>query len=266
MLAGLGVWEAGLARTLPSGQAARPVDRGVPTSTGNHLLAALSPDDRTRLAADFEEVPLTRGQVLFEPGAVPSHAYFPHEGTMISLVLPLREGRTAETITVGAEGVAGVGMDPTDPTLEAYTRAIVQMPGRATRVATARLSRVASESSTLRPLLSRFLAAALSMALQGVACNASHPVRARLARWLLTASDRAVGPHANALPLTQEFLAEMLGVRRATVSEIVLALQDEGVLRVRRGSLQILDRERLAGVTCECYGVLKQRFARLLPP
>ena len=226
----------------------------------------LSVEDRARLAVDLDEVALGRGQVLFEPSTIPSYAYFPFEGTMLSLVLPLRDGRAAETITIGCEGVAGVGIDPTDPTVETFSRGVVQMPGRAARVPITRLARLAAESSSFRAVLSRFMAAAFSMALQSVACNASHPVRARLARWLLTANDRAAGPsNAATLPLTQEFLAEMLGVRRATVSEIVLALQEEGLLRVRRGSVQILDRERLASVACECYGAVRNSFARLLP-
>ena len=208
---------------------------------------------------------LVHGQVLFEPGRVPSHVHFPHAGTMISLTLPTRDGREAETVTVGLEGAAGLGVDPADATVEAFVRGVVQMPGAATRIATERLAKAAEASAPLCRLLSRHAEAAMAMALQSVACNAAHPLRARLARWLLVALDRA-GPDTDGhLPLTQEFIALMLGVRRATVGDALLALQGEGTVRLRRGGLTVLDRERLGAAACECYGAVRRRYARLLP-
>ncbi len=209
-----------------------------------------------------------RGQVLYEPGRVPSHVHFPYDGTMISVVLPLRDGAAMETLTIGMEGAAGLGVDAADTEVEAFARGVVQMPGAAARVPMPRIAAAAAASATLRRLLARHAEAQLSMAMQSVACNAAHPLRARLARWLLTALDRA-GPAADgaaaALPLTQEFLAEMLGVRRATVGEALLALQADGLVRLRRGGLVVLDRDGLSGVACECYDAVRRRFARLLP-
>lgn len=235
---------------------------------GNRLLAAFSPGDHARLGPDLEQVQLIRGQVLFEPGEVPTHVYFPHEGTMISLVMPLHDGGATETVTVGLEGAAGIGVDATDREVDAFVRGLVQMPGMAARVPSARLVDAAIASPALRHLLARYAEAAMSMALQSAACNAAHPVRARLARWLLVALDRA-GPapagDGTMLPLTQEFLSEMLGVRRATVGEALLALQAEGLVRLRRGGPVVLDRRRLGDAACECYAAVRRRFAVLLP-
>ncbi|RYJ04452.1 MAG: Crp/Fnr family transcriptional regulator [Acetobacteraceae bacterium] len=217
------------------------------------------------LAPALEQVRLVYGQILFEPGRVPSHVHFPHAGTMISLVLPLRDGRECETITVGSEGLAGLGTDPTDTTVETFVRGIVQMPGDATRIPTERLAEVAAASPPLRRLLVRYAEAAMSMALQSVACNAAHPLRARLARWLLVALDRAAPGSGGRLALTQEFIAVMLGVRRATVGDALLAFQAEGFVRLQRGGLVILDRKALGATACECHAAVRRRYAYLLP-
>lgn len=239
-----------------------------PSAGGNRLLAALPVEGRARLAAQIEEVRLVRGQVLYEPGQVPAHVYFPHAGAMISLVLPLRDGGVTETVTVGLEGAAGLPIDAADPGIEAYTRGVVQMPGPAARVLTTRLAEAAAASPALRQLFARSAEVVMSMALQTAACNATHALRPRLARWLLTTLDRAAptaAPEGTMLPLTQEFLAEMLGVRRATVGEALLALQAEELVRLRRGGVLVLDRAGLGRVTCECYEALRRRLARLLP-
>jgi CRP-like cAMP-binding protein len=249
-----------LPRRAWSRRPARPV-RGA----GNRLLAALPRPDRDRLAPDLEDVWLVQGQILFEAGRVPSHVHFPHTGTMVALVLPLRDGRESETVTVGPEGAAGLGVDPTDTAVEAFVRGIVQMPGSAARIPIGRLAEAALVSSPLRRLLARHAEAAMSMALQSVACNAAHSLRARLARWLLLALDRA-GPEAGGrLGLTQDFIATMLGVRRATVGDALLSFQVEGLLRMRRGGLTVTDREALEAAACECYGAVRRRYARLLP-
>ncbi|CAH2605832.1 Crp/Fnr family transcriptional regulator (plasmid) [Rhodovastum atsumiense] len=250
----------GDAQSPNEGQAKLP---GAAAPDGNRLLASVSRHDLDRLAPDLEEVTLLRGQVLFEPGRIPSHVHFPHAGTMVSLVMPLLEGGAAETVTVGLEGAAGLGVDAADPTVEAFTRGLVQMPGKADRVLTPLLAKAASASPALRRLLARQAEAAMSMALQSVACRAAHQVRPRLARWLLTALDRAPGGDP-ALPLTQEFLAEMLGVRRATVGEAALALQAGSLIRIRRGCVVVLDRAGLERAACECHAALRRRFERLL--
>lgn len=241
---------------------------GVAAGGGNQLLAAFSRRDRALLAPHLEEVLLERGQVLFEPGTVPAHASFPHEGTMISLVVPLRDGSMTETIAVGLEGVAGVCVDATEASMASFTRGVVQMPGAAARIPVERLAQAALASPGLRRLLAHYAEAAMSMALQSVACNATHSARVRLVRWLLTAQDRA-GPAARdagaPLPLTQQFLAEMLNVRRATVGEVALALQAAGLIRMHRGRVRVIDRAGLEDAACECYASVRRRFDVLLP-
>jgi CRP-like cAMP-binding protein len=261
----------------PSGPEADPAQHAPPqaggsrttgkadSGPGNRLLAALPRRERGLLAPDLEEVRLVRGQVLFEPGRVPSHVHFPHAGTMISLVLPLHEGGETETVTVGIEGAAGIGVDPTETTIESFLRGMVQMPGAAARVPAKRLAEAAGASPVLRRLLSRHAEAAMSMALQSVACNAAHRQPARLARWLLVALDRAAPEDGGRLPLTQEFLAMMLGVRRATVGDALLAFQARGLVRLHRGGVTVLDRERLGRTACECYDAVRRRYAALLP-
>jgi CRP-like cAMP-binding protein len=234
---------------------------------GNRLLAAFPRPDLDRLRPDLEERRLARGDVLFEVGGAPGHACFPHAGTMVSLVLPTPEGGAIETVTVGREGFVGLGVDPTDATVEAYARAVVQMPGSATVAPAARIAEIAAASPALRRLLARHAEAAMSMALQSAACLAAHPVRARLARWLLTAADRAVAEPGRdpVLPLTQEFVAEMLGVRRATAGDALLALQAEGLLELRRGAVVLRDRPGLERASCACYAAVRRRWMRLLP-
>ncbi|MDO9709316.1 Crp/Fnr family transcriptional regulator [Paracraurococcus lichenis] len=249
--------DASARRTRPARHPTRP-------AAHNRLLAAFPRQDLAGLADQFEEVRLVRGQILFEPGQVPPHVHFPHAGTIISLVLPLRDGGTTETVTVGLEGAVGLGVDAADAAVEAYTRGVVQMPGAAARILTTSLARAAAASPALRQLLARHAEAAMSMALQTAACNAQHPLRARLARWLLTAQDRS-GDAAAPLPLTQEVLAEMLSVRRASVGEVALALQAEGLVRLSRGGVRVLDRAGLEGAACECHAALRCRYGRLLP-
>jgi len=158
---------------------------------GNRMLAALPRRGRARLASYLKEVMLARREVLFEPGCVPAHADLPHEGPMNSLVVPLRDGSTTEAVPVGLEGAAGIGVDATDPTMEAFTRGVVQMPGTATCLPAARMAEAAAASLPPRRPFSHHAEAAMSLALQSVARNAVHRVKARLARWLLMAPDRA---------------------------------------------------------------------------
>ncbi|MDO9711530.1 Crp/Fnr family transcriptional regulator [Paracraurococcus lichenis] len=205
---------------------------------------------------------LTLGEVLFEPGIVPGHVYFPHAGTMIALALPLAEGGSAEMATIGDEGAAGLGLDAADPEPDPLTRGIVRIPGPADRIATARLADAAAGSPLLRRLLARHAEASVAMALHAAACHGRHPLPARLATWLLTALDRA--PRGEpAIPLTQEFLAERLGIHRATLSPALLSLRRDRMLRVRRGRVLVLDRAALEHAACGCRAAVRRRFARL---
>ena len=178
---------------------------------------------------------------------------------MISLVITMRDGRTAEVATVGREGVAGKAGFGADGSV---ARGIVQIPGRATRVGAGRLRAVVVQSEPLRDLLQRHADALYGQTAQSAACYALHPAEARCCRFVLQAHDRARG---DVLGLTQELLAEMLGVQRSTVSLVAGAVQRAGLIRYSRGSVTVLDRAGLEEASCECYGAIRRRFERLLP-
>jgi CRP-like cAMP-binding protein len=227
---------------------------------GNRLLATLSPGERTAIEAASEVVQLQRDAVLFDAGGEVPASYFPAAGAMISLVLFMQDGRTVEVATIGKEGAAGgivsCGSAP------AFARAVVQMPGPALRVPISAIESAKSRSPHVRSIFCRYADALLAQVMQSVACNAFHPIEARCCRWLLTAHDRVEG---EIIPLTQEYLAEMLGVQRTSVSPIAKQLQDKGMIRYRRGRIEILDRPALERSACECYGVVERHFTAVLP-
>ncbi|MGG5811859.1 Crp/Fnr family transcriptional regulator [Falsiroseomonas sp. CW058] len=233
---------------------------------GSRLLAALP--EGMRAALGIEEVSLVRDQVLFEPGAVPSHVHFPHPGTLVSLVIPEDgEGGGIDTVAVGSDGAVGAAADGTEARLEALARAVVRIPGRAARVAAGRLAAVAEASPPLRRLLARNAEALLSSALVALACNERHEVLPRLAARITVLLDR-LGPvepgRPPALSLTQDMLARMLGVRRTTTAEALATLAAAGLVRPRRGAVEVLDREGLEGASCGCQAILRRRLTRLL--
>jgi CRP-like cAMP-binding protein len=225
----------------------------------NRLLAALAPEDFTPLEPDLEVVELSRGQVLYEPGDVIRHVYFPHEA-IISLVNVMEDGGTTEIAVFGREGV--VGLLSALVTREAFGRYIVQMSGTASRVPFERLNEVRNARPALRQLIMRYGEAFLAQTFQTVSCNAVHPVEARCCRWILNMHDRA---DADTLPLTHEFLAEMLGVQRSSVSVVTRTLQTAGLIQQSRGSITVTDRAGLEETACECYGKIRRLFERLLP-
>ena len=225
----------------------------------NRLLAALEPDDLRRLAPHLERVDLARGTVLLEPGAELRHVWWP-EDCVISLVIPTREGAAAEAATIGREGMVGfiaaLGVPP-----RALARDMVQVPGRALRLPLATLREASAASPHVHQVCLCYVAALIAHVLQSVACNALHTVEARLARWLLLLQDRVDGTEA--LPITQELLAEMLGVQRTTVSAAARALQQAGLIAYKWGSVTVLDRAGLERVSCECYGVIREHYERV---
>jgi CRP-like cAMP-binding protein len=227
---------------------------------GNGLLATFSPTDRAALEAVAEVVELARDEVLFDAGEEVPASYFPAAGAMISLVLYVQDGRTVEVATIGKEGAAGgivsCGSAP------AFARAIVQMSGPALKVPLASIESAKARSPHVRSIFCRYSDALLAQIMQSVACNALHPIEARCCRWLLTAHDRVEG---EVIPLTQEYLAEMLGVQRTSVSPIARSLQDKGLIRYRRGRIEILDRPGLEQSACECYHSVERHFAAVLP-
>lgn len=228
-------------------------------SRGNRLLAALPGEELERLRPDMEEVQLENGAILTDAEQPFTHVYFPHD-SVVSLVSLMEDGRIAETATVGREGVAGFDVLLHGET--AFNRHTVQVTGRASRIGFERMLRVVQELQHLRLVMCCYTQAFIAQVLQSVACNGLHSVDVRCSRWLLMTHDR-VGK--DSFPLTQEFLAEMLGVHRPTVTVAARMLQRAGLIRYSRGVVTILDRAGLENAACECYGIVRRRFERLLP-
>ena len=225
----------------------------------NRLLAAVEPQDFALLEPHLELVNLSFRQVLYEPGDVIRHVYFPHDA-IISLVSVMEDGNSVEIAVFGREGVSG--LLSALATREAFGQYIVQMAGTASRVPYIHLDEVRNARPGLRQLLNNYGEALLAQTFQTLACNAVHAVEARCCRWILSMHDRADG---DTLPLTHEFLAEMLGVQRSTVSVVARTLQTAGLIRQSRGGITITDRAGLEEATCECYGRIRRHFQRLLP-
>jgi CRP-like cAMP-binding protein len=223
----------------------------------NRLLANLPTEDWERIAPRLTHLDMERKQSVYEPGARLEHAYFPEQG-LISVVSTMHDGSTIEVATIGCEGMSGLplvfGID------HAPHRYLVQIPGMAWRMTAADLLEEIEQGSPLRRLLFRYDMAFVSQIMQSVACNGLHTVQERCCRWLLMCLDRSPTPE---VVITHEFLAQMLGVRRATVTEVLRPLQDEGMIRYRRGVVAVVDRQRLEGASCECYQAIRNEFSRL---
>lgn len=229
-------------------------------SSGNNILDLLVQSSWAGLAQALDEVELHRGESLFEPGDDVTHAYFPVGGAVVSLVLPMKDGRAIEAATIGREGVVGgivsLGLKP------AFTRAVVQIAGRARRIPVARLESAKQSSPGVHAVLVRYADCLTAQVLQSVGCATAHSVEARCCRWLLTAQDRS---QTSAIPLTQEALAEMFGVARTYLSRVAGALQRRGAISYRRGVVRIERREVLEEMACECYAAVRRHYERVLP-
>jgi CRP-like cAMP-binding protein len=225
----------------------------------NRFLAALEPDDFASLEPHLETVILLRGTVLYEPGDPIRYTYFPND-TIVSLVDVLEDGRLAEVAMFGREGL--FGLLSAFVSREAFGRYVVQVPGTASRISLDHMQQAIQARPSLQQLVLAYNEALLTQAYHTVACNAVHPVEARCCRWLLSTHDRL---DQDALPLTHEFLAEMLGVQRSTVSATLRSLQAGGLIEQRRGRIAVTDRRGLEQATCECYRKIRSRFERLLP-
>ena len=225
----------------------------------NLLLRSLAETERRLVASHLEEVRLKTGEVLFEPGDDVTHVTFPLDGTVASLLVPLREGRFVETATVGHEGAIGGVIS--QGFLPAFNRAVVQIGGAALRLSAARLQTAKQASPVLRNALTRYSDCLLAQVLQSVACNAVHPIEQRGAKWLLTLHDRL---GTDTLPVTQELLADMLGVRRTYLSGVLGRLQQQGLVQISRGRITISNRQALQRAACECHGRVRGHFARVL--
>lgn len=228
----------------------------------NRLLAALPAADLARLAPALEPVRLDLRDVLFDVDRPIEHAYFPERG-VVSVLGVMADGTAIETATVGREGM--VGMPLFHETDRTSAQAFCQVAGEALRVPADVLRAEVARSDALRHLLHRYAQALLTLVAQSSACNRVHTMRERCARWLLHTHDRvgaAEGVHEFAL--THQFLSQMLGVRRATVTEALGLLQRSGAIASAMGTIAVRDRARLEGEACECYAVIAHEFDRLL--
>ncbi|MBM6579757.1 Crp/Fnr family transcriptional regulator [Microvirga sp. BT689] len=233
--------------------------RKTPQHRDNRLLATLTPDDFAFLEPHLTTIDLKRGETLYETGETIAHTYFPHDA-MVSLVTVMHDGKTVEMATFGCEGL--FGLVSAFVTRRSFGRYIVQMSGTASRIELGKMHEAMAARPNIQRLVLLFSEALLAQTLQTVACNAVHGVEARCCRWILMSHDRAGQPD---LPLTHEFLAEMLGVQRSTVSDVARALQDKGLIRQGRGVITVTDRRSLEETACECYGIIRQKFQQLLP-
>jgi len=225
----------------------------------NRLLAALPTPEYTRLAPHLEEVQLTLGTTLHESGSELHHAYFPIDA-IVSLLYVTLDGNSAEVSVVGNEGMLGVALFMEGDTMP--NRAVVQSAGTAYRLPGPILKDAFHTCTELQSLLLRYTQALLTQMSQTAVCNRHHSLDQQLCRWLLLSHDRLP---SDDLFMTQELMANMLGVRREGVTTVAHQLQEDGLIQYHRGHITVLDRSGLEARTCECYAVVKDEYDRLLP-
>jgi CRP-like cAMP-binding protein len=226
---------------------------------GNHLLAALPEDSFQKLLPFLEEVPLPLGMVVYESGGTQGYVYFP-TSSIVSLLYVLADGASAEIAVTGNEGLVGIALFMGGETTP--SRAVVQSAGHGYRLRASVLKKEFESGGALQHLLLRYTQALITQMTQTAVCNRHHAVDQQLCRWLLLSLDRLA---SNELVMTQELIANMLGVRREGVTEAAGKLQSEGLIHYSRGHITILDRRQLEARVCECYGVVKKEYDRLLP-
>jgi CRP-like cAMP-binding protein len=230
-----------------------------PDPTRNRLLAALPDPDWERWRPQLERVDLPLGKALYEPGNTLSHVYFPTTA-IVSLLYVMEDGSSAEIAMVGNEGIVGIalfmGGDSTP------NRAVVQSAGEGYRMKAGVIKAEFDHSGPVMHLLLRYTQALITQMAQTAVCNRHHSVDQQLCRWLLLSLDRLRG---HELVMTQELIANMLGVRREGVTESALKLQRAGLIHYSRGRIVVLDRHGLEQRTCECYAVVRKEYDRLLP-
>ncbi len=225
----------------------------------NQLLAALPAVELQRWLPQRESVELPLGQVLYEPGNTLSHAYFPSTA-IVSLLYVMENGQSAEIAVVGNEGIVGISLFMGGESTP--SRALVHSAGRGFRLESQRMKEEFNRAGPVMHVLLRYTQALITPMAQTAVCNRHHSLDQQLCRWLLLSLDRLQG---NELVMTQELIANMLGVRREGVTEAALKLQTSGLIRYARGHIKVLDRPGLEKRTCECCAVVKEEYDRLLP-
>jgi CRP-like cAMP-binding protein len=241
-----------------------PTDLGSTTKIkhkDNRLLAALPAEVFDRLLPDLKLVTMPLGKVIYESGAELEHVYFPVQGCIVSMLYVMADGASAEIAVVGNEGLVGIALFMGGGTMP--SRALVQSAGQAFQLKGGALIKEFERHTGLQLLLLRYTQALITQMSQTAVCNRHHSLEQQLCRWLLLSLDRLP---TNELTMTQELIANMLGVRREGVTEAAGKLQVRGLIRYSRGRITVIDRPGLEAQVCECYAVVKKEYDRLLPP
>jgi CRP-like cAMP-binding protein len=232
---------------------------GLPNFPGNRLLLALPSRTLKQLMPELEHIPCQRGQVLMDADSSLDHVFFPDSG-VVSVVAVYADGSIIEMATIGREGCTG--MQAFFGAKASSVRLLVQIPGSAAKMSRAAFARAMESMPSFRSLMYAYVHAFLEQVLVSVACNGAHSLKERLARWLLMMRDR--GDH-DALQITQDLLAEMLGVQRPTITNAARELEGAGLIARGRRQVTILDRQGLTKASCECYQLVRMRLAFHLP-
>jgi CRP-like cAMP-binding protein len=230
-----------------------------PSPKENHLLAVLPQDGYAALLPFLEPLAMPLGLPLYESGGLQRYVYFPTTA-IVSLLYVLEDGNSAEIAVIGNEGLVGIALFMGGETTPG--RAVVQSAGQGYRLRGGRLKKAFDAGGALQHLVLRYTQALITQMTQTAICNRHHALDQQLCRWLLLSLDRLAG---NELVMTQELIANMLGVRREGVTEAAGRLQADGVIEYSRGRIQVLDRPQLEARVCECYAVVKKEYDRLLP-
>jgi len=238
----------------------KPAGSGAPASPlGNRMLAALPPADFDRLREQFQSVPMSLGMAVYESGDTQGYVYFPTTA-IVSLLYVMEDGSSAEIAIVGNEGVVGVALFMGGESTP--SRAVVQSAGQAYRLHARAVKAEFDRGGEMQHLLLRYTQALITQMAQTAVCNRHHAIEQQLCRWLLLSLDRL---SSNELSMTQELIANMLGVRREGVTEAAGKLQAAGLIHYNRGKIIVIDRPGLEALACECYSVVKRETDRLLP-
>lgn len=233
--------------------------RTIPEQSDNQLLAALPVTEWLRISPLLETVNMPLGKVLYESGSKMSHVYFPINA-IVSMLYVMEDGASAEIAVVGKEGLVGIALFMGGETTP--SRAVVQSAGKAYRLRAPDIKKEFDRSGPVLHLLLRYTQALITQMSQTAVCNRHHSLDQQLCRWLLLSLDRL---GSNELVMTQELIANMLGVRREGVTEAAVNLQKIGLIKYARGHITVLDRNGLENRVCECYAVVKREYDRLLP-